>query len=80
LIVEAPSDDFTPSLSTKRTATLTLSAKMTRDKISHMDLASLSERFGSLGVRARNGNVRMLREESCGDLALVERIGEEEGM
>lgn len=49
---------------------------MTRDKISHMDLASLSERFGSLGVRARQGGVRMLREESCFDLS--EQVGEDD--
>lgn len=79
-MVEAPVDDFAPSSSsgdnTKgRVATLTLSARMTRDKISHMDLASLSERFGSLGVRARAGGVKMLREESCSDL--YEQAGED---
>jgi hypothetical protein len=49
---------------------------MTRDKFSNMDLAKLSEKFGSLGVKARAGKVKMLSQESCGDLA--EQAGEDE--
>lgn len=86
LIVQAPSpfeddiaSDFGPrAIPGATTTTLTLNAKLTRDKISHKDLASLSERFGSLGVRAEKGGVRMLREESGWDLSKVaEGDGEE---
>ena len=68
--MEAPPEDFGPSSAFTNTgatngrATLTLNAKMTRDKISHMDLASLSEQFGSLGARAQRGEVRMISTES----------------
>ena len=66
-------DDFAPSLGPSAKETIT---KMSRAQLSHMDLASFSDRFGTLtlGGGARrglgNGNGhKMLREESRFDLA-----------
>ena len=75
LVVEAPPEDFGPStIPGAGRTTLTLNARSMRDKISHQDLAGLTERFGSLrtlgelGKKAAGqggaGGVRMLRDES----------------
>ena len=45
--------------------------RMTRAQLSHMDLASFNDRFGSLTVGGGRRGVRMLREESGFDLAMA---------
>jgi hypothetical protein len=80
VVSQAVDDDFAPGGSTPKhlqggggKATLTLSSKtkMSRAQFSHMDLATFSERFGTLtiGKRGGDGGFRMLREESGLDLA-----------
>ena len=66
-------EDFAPTTMSSAKETIT---KMSRAQLSHMDLASLSDRFGTLtmggGRRGGNGLVnghKMLREESGFDLA-----------
>lgn len=65
LVVEAPADDFGPTKGTSQMGrtTLTLNARTTRDKVSQIDLASLSRRFGSMAGRAG-----LVSEESTWDL------------
>ncbi len=61
-------DDFGPSVIPSAQATIT---KMSRAQLSQMDLASFSDRFGTLtlGGGRRGGGHKMLRQESGFDLA-----------